>query len=268
MRANDAGGFQRDHIHYKHGQLRRHPTGAIVNEGWMGVVDWWVALGMKALHVAAVAERMLWRLGRSGGATPCANTFLAAPKKQAPRGATLGTGGALRGAPPPARRLAVLQATALPDAWKAPSIVAVAVDASWSRLDASGELCELGLRVVGSGLKFESLVCIRGTVTFESYDVYGLTRTMLDRADAPSLAVCLRAAADWLDGIVGGSDIVFVAHGADEAERLREVAADVDSLLFERVWVDTRDLACEMLRPKGARPPLTVSSTQALSIPI
>lgn len=243
MRFRDLEGRVADHVHHSCGELRTCPTSYTLNAGWMGVVDWLVARGMLAVHVPRVSALLLRRLGRAGGETPCATSFLAAPTVPAPLGAELGDGGVLCRAAPAPRELAVLAETLPSDDWTAPSYVVIAVAVARTRLDDRAEVCELALRLVGEAdVTFESAVLPESPITyeaFEGHDGHGLTMKMLEKAGAPSFSEVLVGASSWVDTVAGGSRVVYCTHGCEVGSILRGLAAEVDSDVFDAPWLDT-----------------------------
>ena len=243
MRFLDLEGRVADHVHHSLGELRTCPTSYTLNAGWMVGVDWLVARGMLSAHVPRVSARLLRRLGRVGGATPCANSFLEDPAVPAPLGAELGDGGVLRRAAPAPRELAVLAETLPSDDWTAPPYVVIAVAAARTRLDERAEVCQFALRLVGEAdVAFESAVLPESPITyetFEGHDGHGLTIKMLHKADAPSFSEALAGASSWIDAVAGSSRVVYCSHGCDVGSILRGLAAEVDSDLFDAPWLDT-----------------------------
>jgi hypothetical protein len=279
MRFRDLEGRVADHVHDSCGELRTCPTSYTLNAGWMGAVDWLVARGMLAAHVPRVSARLLRRLGRAGGETPCANSFLEDPAVPASRGAQLCDGGVLRGAAPAPRELAVLAESTPSDDWTAPSYVVIAVAVARTRLDDRAEVCELALRLVGAAdVTFESVVLPESPITyeaFEGHDGHGLTMKMLEKAGAPSFSEVLASASSWIDTVAGGSRVVYCAHGCDVGSILQGLAAESGSDLFDAPWLDmaraTRRKRCpkrERARDASRPSHRPILSTQASSFPI
>ena len=257
MRFRDLEGRVADHVHHSCGELRTCPTSYTLNAGWMGAVDWLVARGMLAAHVPRVSARLLRRLGRLGGETPCANSFLEDPAVPAPRDAQLCDGGVLRGAAPAPRELAVLAETLPSGDWTAPSYVVIAVAVARTRLDERAEVCQLALRLVGAAdVTFESAVLPESPITYETFEGHsghGLTFKMLQKAGAPSFSEVLVGASSWVDTVAGGSRVVYCAHGCDVGSILQGLAAEVDSDIFDAPWLDMAFATRQKRCPKRAR---------------